>query len=99
MSLIYPAILYPFSDGSDGYVVEFPDLSGCVTGGSTLEKAILMGTNAAGGWILDELEEGNKNPEASDHMDLKIRKDGMVNLFTLDMDSYAEKYGEISWIT
>ena len=29
MILIYPAVLYPFSDGSGGYVVEFPDLPGC----------------------------------------------------------------------
>lgn len=96
MILIYPAVLYPFSDGSGGYVVEFPDLPGCVTGGSNLEEAILMGTDAASGWILDELEEGNKIPEASDYMDVKVREGGMVNLFTLDMDSYAEKHGEKS---
>ena len=52
-----------------------------------------MGTDAASGWILDELEEGNKIPEASDYMDVKVREGGMVNLFTLDMDSYAEKHG------
>lgn len=33
MKLIYPAVFYPFSDGSGGYVVEFPDLPGCVTEG------------------------------------------------------------------
>ena len=39
MKLIYPAVFYPFSDGSGGYVVEFPDLQGCVTEGRDLEKA------------------------------------------------------------
>lgn len=96
MIIIYPAVLYPFSDGSGGYVVEFPDLPGCVTEGRDLQEAILMGTDAASGWILDELEEGNKVPEPSDYKDVEVREGGMVNLFTLDMDAYAEKYGEKS---
>ena len=33
MKMIYPAVFYPYSDNSGGYVVEFPDLPGCVTGG------------------------------------------------------------------
>lgn len=96
MIMIYPAVLYPFSDGSGGYVVEFPDLPGCVTEGKDLQEAILMGTDAASGWILDELEEGNKVPEPSDYKKVEVRDGGMVNLFTLDMDAYAEKYGEKS---
>lgn len=96
MMLIYPGVLYPFSDGSGGYVVEFPDLPGCVTEGKTLEEAITMGTDAASGWVLDELEEGNKIPEASNYCDVKPRDGGMINLFSLDMDLYAEKYGEKS---
>ena len=96
MILIYPAVLYPFSDGSGGYVVEFPDLPGCVTEGKNLEEAIAMGEDAASGWILDELEEGNKIPAASDYRDVNVREGGMVSLFSLNMDSYAEKYGEKS---
>lgn len=96
MILIYPAVLYPFSDESGGYVVEFPDLPGCVTEGRNLEEAIMMGTDAASGWILDELEEGNKVPDASEYKNVEVREGGMITLFTLDMDSYAEKYGEKS---
>ena len=40
MKLIYPAIFKPFTDQSGGYVVEFPDLPGCVTEGKNLEQAI-----------------------------------------------------------
>ena len=94
--MIYPAILYPFSDGSGGYVVEFPDLPGCVTEGRTLEEAVMMGTDAASGWILDELEEGNSIPEASDYSEIQMREGGIVNLFVLDIEAYAEKYGEKS---
>lgn len=94
--MIYPAVLYPFSDGSGGYVVEFPDLPGCVTEGRNLEEAILMGTDAASGWILDELEEGNCVPAASAYNEVTAREGGMVSLFTLDIEAYAEKYGEKS---
>ena len=92
--MVYPAVLYPFSDGSGGYVVEFPDLPGCVTEGKDLEEAILMGTDAASGWILDELEEGNSIPEASAYKDVECREGGMVSMFMLDIEAYAEKYEE-----
>lgn len=39
MKIIYPAVFYPFSDGSGGYTVEFPDLPGCITEGRNLEEA------------------------------------------------------------
>ena len=63
MKLIYPAIFTPFDD-SDGFTVEVPDLPGCVTEGDSLVEAIEMGTDAASGWILDEIEEGNSFPAA-----------------------------------
>lgn len=96
MNLVYPAILYPFSDGSNGYVVEFPDLLGCVTEGRSLEEAMLMGTDAASGWILGELEDGNKLPQATEYKDIKAKENGLVTLFALDIDAYAERYGEKS---
>ena len=92
MKLIYPAIFYPFDEG-EGYTVEIPDLPGCVSEGDTLADAILMGTDAASGWILDELEDGNSIPIASAASDLNPEEGGIVNLLVLDMDTYAEKYG------
>ena len=74
MKLIYPAVFYPFSDGSGGYTVEFPDLPGCVTEGSNLEEAFEMAEDAASGWVLDELEEGNAVPKASEYADVKPRE-------------------------
>lgn len=94
MKLIYPAVFKPFSDGSGGYVVEFPDLPGCVTEGKDLEEAIEMGIDAASGWILGELEDGEKIPEASDSRKIPVEGDEMVNVLLLDLDSYAEQYGE-----
>ena len=94
MKLIYPAVFYPFSDGSGGYVVEFPDLPGCVTEGKNLEDAFENATDAASGWVLDELEEGNVVPKSSDYDSVERREGGQVSMVLLDMDAYAEQYGE-----
>lgn len=94
MKLIYPAIFKPFSDGCGGYVVEFPDLPGCVTEGKSLEEAIEMGIDAASGWLLGELEDGEKIPSASDYSEIAIEDGCMVNMLLLDIDAYEEKYGE-----
>lgn len=67
MKLVYEAIFTPFEKG-DGFTVEVPDLPGCVTEGDTLAEAIEMGQDAASGWILTELEEGNDYPKPSDHV-------------------------------
>lgn len=90
MKLLYPAIFTPFDDGN-GFTVEIPDLPGCVTEGDNLIEAIEMGTDAAIGWILGEIEDGNGFPAASNNIEAP---DGsFVNLLVLDIDSYAEQYG------
>lgn len=94
MKLVYPALFKSFTDKSGGFVVEFPDLPGCVTEGKNLEEAIEMGIDAASGWILGELEDGEKIPEASNYQDITVGEGEMVNLLLLDLDSYAERYGE-----
>lgn len=93
MKLVYPAVFTPYEDGSGGYVVEFPDLPGCVTGGDNMAEAIFMAEDAASGWVLTELEEGKKAPKASGFVDLVTEPGQFVNMVALDMDSYAAKYG------
>ena len=90
MKLVYPAIFTPYDEGN-GFTVEVPDLPGCVTEGDNLVEAIEMGTDAASGWILGEIEDGNSFPAAS--MALEAPAGSFVNLLVLDMDSYAEQYG------
>jgi len=92
MKLTYPACFYK-DDSSDGYAVVVPDLPGCVSGGGTLADAILMATDAASGWVLDELEDGKAVPPASSLEDMQPDPGGFVNMLVLDMDAYAEKYG------
>ena len=93
--LLYPACFYPCEE-QEGYTVVVPALPGCVTQGGSLIDAISMAVDAASGWILDEMEDGNPIPPASNVEDVQAdeRPGGFVNLIVLDMDAYAEKYGE-----
>lgn len=90
MQLTYPAIFYK---GEGGYAVEIPDLPGCSSGGATLAEAIVMGTDAASGWVLTELEDGKAIPDASPIETVKPDEGGFASMLVLDMDAYAEKYG------
>ena len=92
MKLVYPAIFTPCEELS-GYTVEVPDLPGCVTEGRNLVEAIEMGVDAASGWILDEMEDGNDYPAPSDFTAVPCPAGSFVNLLVLDMDAYTEKYG------
>ena len=93
MKLVYPAIFTPCIE-KEGYTVVVPDLPGCVSEGATLAEAIEMGSDAASGWILGELEDGNTIPSSSDFNSIKHDSDSFINLLVLDIDSYAEKYGD-----
>ena len=92
MKLVYPAVFRP-GEEKEGYTVTVPDLPGCVTEGDTLAGAILMAEDAASGWVLDELEDGNIAPAASPMEAVCVKPGEFVNLLVLDMDAYAEKYG------
>ena len=94
MKLTYPACFYPCEKKEGAYTVEVPDLPGCVSEGETLADAILMATDAASGWVLDELEDGRPAPAASPLEKVVPDEGGFVNMLVLDMDAYAEKYGE-----
>lgn len=96
MKLIYPAVFYPLEE-NPGYLVEVPDLPGCTTQGNSLENAIEMAVDAASGYVLDSLEDGEPIPKASNIKSIKPDSDdGFVNLIVLDMDAYSEKYGNKS---
>lgn len=92
MKLVYPALFSPWEEGN-GYTVEFPDLPGCVTEGATLAEAIEMAEDAASGWILGELEDGNAIPAASSPASISVADGDFLSAVVLDMDTYAEKYG------
>ena len=95
MKLVYPAVFTPCIE-KEGYTVEVPDLPGCVTEGKDLVDAIEMGVDAASGWVLGELEEGKNIPAPSLRKEnIKLEDpESFVSMLVLDMDAYAEKYGD-----
>ncbi|MBQ3028112.1 MAG: type II toxin-antitoxin system HicB family antitoxin [Lachnospiraceae bacterium] len=93
MKLIYPAIFTPCIE-KEGYTVSIPDLPGCVTEGDSLLHAIEMGIDAASGWILGELEDGNPIPQPTPRGHILTDYNCFINDLVLDIDAYAEKYGE-----
>lgn len=95
MKLVYPAVFTPCIE-KEGYTVEVPDLPGCVTEGKDLVDAIEMGVDAASGWVLGELEEGNNIPAPSLRKEnIKLEDpESFVSMLVLDMDAYAEEYGD-----
>ncbi len=92
MKLTYPAIFRP-CEKLTGFTVEFPDLPGCTTEGRDLAEAMEMAADAACGWILDEMQDGNNYPGPSDLRSVNSPPDGFASLILLDMNSYAEKHG------
>lgn len=95
MKLSYPVCIYPNDSGS-GYTAIVPDLLGCVTCGDNIQEVFEMAVDAASGWVLSELEDGKNPPKSSNINDIKADEypDGFTSMLILDMDSYAEKYGE-----
>ena len=52
--IVYPAV---FHQEDDGYLVEFPDLPGCITYGKDLVEAFLMAGDALMTWLNDPTDE------------------------------------------
>ena len=61
MLKVYPAIFHE----EETYWVEFPDLEGCVTEGSTLEEAMENAQEAMGLYLAALLEENQPLPHAT----------------------------------
>lgn len=91
MKLVYPACFYQEEDG--GYSVEVPDLKGCITQGDSLEEVIQMAEDAALGWLLTSVEDGEDLPKPSDIKNIKLQnEEGFVSLLLLDLTAYSQKY-------
>ncbi len=93
MKLVYPACFYKNDDGRYSAIV--PDLQGCSTFGNDFADAMEMAIDAASGWVLATLEDGEELPRPSELGDIVLEYDnGFVNYVLLNMDEYAEKYGD-----
>lgn len=62
----YPFTMSPLSeDEGGGYLIEFPDLPGCMSDGATLEEALRNGADAVQSWIEAMQEAGRPIPAPS----------------------------------
>lgn len=84
MTKVYPAIIHE-EDG--GYWIEFPDLSGCFTNGSTLEETMEMAKEALGLYLVNLEENNQKIPSPSKISDI-LTDDGQTTYVTTDMNAY-----------
>ena len=74
-------IAYIRKDPNSDYGVDFPDLPGCISAGSTIEEAHSMAREAAAVYVEYLNEESRSLPRASSLDDLKndpYRKDAAV---------------------
>ena len=83
MLKVYPAILHK----EDGYWIEFPDLEGCQTYGSTLEETMELAQEALGLYLVSLIENKQPVPVPSDIGDIKT-EEGRVTYVSTDVDAY-----------
>ena len=83
MKTIYPTIFHE----ENGYWVEFPDLPGCQSCGSTLEETMEMAEEALGLYLADRIEHHEKIPAASKLESIKP-KDGQASYVSTDVNKY-----------
>jgi antitoxin HicB len=66
--MMIPDVPYRFTirplpaDEGGGYLIEFPDLPGCMSDGATIEQAITNGVDAMRGWVEAMRAEGHPIP-------------------------------------
>ena len=82
MLKIYPAI----SHEEETYWVEFPDLEGCVTEGSTLEEAMENAQEAMGLYLAALLEENQPLPPATNIKEIETAD--VVSYVSVDVTRY-----------
>lgn len=83
MTKVYPAIIHE----EEGYWVEFPDLSGCFTNGSTLEETMEMAKEALGLYLVSLEENGQTIPVPSNIADISA-DEGQTTYISTDINAY-----------
>jgi antitoxin HicB len=67
MKLEYPFnIRHLSNEEGGGYLIEFPDLPGCMSDGETIDEAIMNGQEAIKAWILAAKEMNRTIPKAGE---------------------------------
>lgn len=86
MLFVYPAI---FHEEDNAYWVEFPDLEGCHTYGSSIAETMEAAQEALAGYLLTLLEQNQSIASPSDISDLHV-EDGFSSLVSCDINQYKD---------
>lgn len=71
--LAYPFSVRPLSEeDGGGFLIEFPDLPGCVSDGETPEEAVLNGRDAAAAYLKSCAKHGDPMPRPSPREQAKV---------------------------
>ena len=90
LEYVYPAIFHKNNDNS--YTVIFPDLSGCITEGKSLDEAIRMAQSAINQWIEYSKDKNLQIPKPTEINNIKVNSNEFVSLIRTDIkDSHAVK--------
>ena len=105
MKVIYPVLFY--KEKENGYSVFIPDLDDTSTCGSTLQEAMEMSEELIASVVLDDMEENDRIPKASNIEDVSFDKlENSLNIedwdyvskfktyIAVDISLYAEKWGK-----
>ncbi len=88
MRIMYPAL---FHEEEDSYWVEFPDLTGCQSFGSSKEEIYHNAEEALEAFALAILEEKEPLPHASDLRDIITDSNSFSSYVTADLSVYLNK--------
>ena len=86
MLFVYPAI---FHKEEDSYWVEFPDLPGCHTYGSSLTETMEAAQEALAAYLLTLLEQNRTIASPSDISAIQA-EDGFSSLVSCDINQYKD---------
>ncbi len=87
MLFIYPAI---FHKENESYWVEFPDLEGCQTYGSTLNETMEFAQEALAAYLLTLFEDNLPIVQPSELSSISHDEDSFVTLVTCDINQYKD---------
>ena len=88
MKMIYPAVFH-FEDNA--YWVEFPDLAGCQSFGSSLTDTLENAREALEVYAISLIENKEELPTATDISKLSIENNCFASLVDIDLSAYFKK--------
>lgn len=88
MKMIYPAVFH-FED--EAYWVEFPDLPGCQSFGSSISDTLENAREALEVYAVSLIENNEKIPPATDIAKIDIEDGAFASLVDIDLSAYFKK--------